>query len=497
MRSFNILIFALSGLLSPHSSAGAAQVEFVWIASPAEQARSEAWSKSSEIAISDFLSFWRLRGLELPSQRTVIFIAPKDDVATDEYMMKRFGGTWRTKLQQHRDALSLAGTPDQAYQASTLLDLEFSPLFAPDWRQLEKWKKLTPREFGKQVNRMIKKIDLYLNSSTGPMSWPQKSIAYGFFDYRGPSADNWLILNRSPRPDIAYDGFDYPEVVFHELGHALHYSLWQTSSDAFPVDQGLTDTTVNELIADLFSHIYLQTDGCHRRKKAGAPPEALECNRRIDQNDSPFSNLFDELVHGVDGHDGADNVRAFLWKLYQEIGRDDFADRLVPAVSKVRSELIRQHERFKDPSWWKDAFLSTYRAIAYPYAVIARFSEAICKSPAPRICLEKDIALGKFDQALLSDLIAHAPATAMKSGKIWTVLHPQDRRALTLEFGKNEFTPGAEETALWVTDRGIRAPFRIEGEMSTDPAQGFIELQSRSANYRFRYNVKGTFDIIL
>ncbi len=474
-----------------HSSA-----DFHWIESSSEKARAKAWVSHYKVALADFLSFWEQRGVSFPSSKVQFFIQPNNDETTaKDYMERRFGATWQQQMGSQINTLSGLTHPQALHPLLVNLDGTFSPLLVDAFAQLERLEKFSEKELRDHVAQVLKKGNRLLRlSDADTQPWPNNNLAYGFYEYRGSQADSYLILNRSPRPDVAQDGFDYPEVVFHEVGHGFHYDLWQSQGD-YPIDQGFTDSTVNELVADLFSHVYLQTDGCHRRKKPGSSPFEAECSRRMDVNDSLYPNLFEELTASLFAHDGADNVRAFLWSVYQELGREEFSVRLVQAVQKMENDLRSQQKRFADTKWWKDPFLNTYRGIAYPHEVIARFTENICTQPVPQSCAQREKALGEFDHALLANFLKHAPTVAMENGKKWNLLHPADQSLLSVEFGQHAFSAGSLETALWVTDHGVRIPFRMEGPRSMDPTRGFVTFSHKGNDFEFVYLVSGEFEM--
>jgi hypothetical protein len=265
--------------------------------------------------------------------------------------------------------------------------------------------------------------------------------------------------------------------MIHELGHAFHYSLWQKLESPFPVDQGYTDVTVNELIADLFAHVFLETDGCHRKKIAGSEPHVPECNRRLNEVESNHGSLFNELLAGLVGHSGADSVRRLAWLIYREIGRDEFARRFVESVDAAGPNLVAQKAAFTDRKWWSDPFLNLYRSVKYPHSVIASMLMSWCAAPTPKACSAMEETVGTFDEDLFKDLLHNSPTHALEQKRTWAI--HEFGETFTAELGEHEFQPGKKELTLWISSPSDRVPFRKEGPLVLDPVNGYLTFTAK------------------
>lgn len=330
------------------------------------------------------LKFWHERGASLRPGTLPIFVEPKEDTSISQYISALMHSGWQDTFRKVSDAISLQNPePINLFQILSHLDGAFSPLFSGDFKSKEILEVLSRAERSQLSEKLKNRLDRALAHPEKPVWWRARGLAAAYYEYRGLDSLGLVSLNRSTHP-AELNSWEYDEVITHEVGHLLHYLQWE-SGEAFPNDFGLQDTTTNELIADFFAHIFLESDGCHRRR-LNTRPGTNECSRRMNSNPN-YPDLQSEIMDSSSGHEGGELARAFLWDSYQRLGREKFSEGFVAAV-RALGTFLRQKpfHGFTSSEVFFDPFLRPISADLWQFQVLTKLLQSYCSATAELNC---------------------------------------------------------------------------------------------------------------
>jgi hypothetical protein len=333
------------------------------------------------------LRFWEEQGAVIRSGSLPIYIQPESSTTKQEYFSHYLGANWIEQLKPYLKLLQERDLPrSDLFEITRSLDLTLPPFFSGEFHSLEFLKTLSKTEANSAREGIVKRLDRILVSHESSVNWRGQNISAAYYEYRGLDSLGLISLNQKTKPNEK-NAWEYDEVLAHEIGHLLHYMQWEKQG-VFPNDFALQDTTTNELIADFFGHIFLATDGCHRRRTSHQPWEE-ECTRTLNPEQT-FTSIESEILNGFDGHDGGLVARKFLWNSYLKNGRQAFSKAFVLAVQGIESFLrAKNFGRFTKEEYFMDPFLFELMSNRWQHQTLSRllvlYCDAIIDSDCDRL----------------------------------------------------------------------------------------------------------------
>lgn len=327
--------------------------------------------------MESFVAHWKQYGLELKSAPLNIIIQPEKTLDKVSMMEALYGNNYRSDLEKLKQAIEFA--PDDEIPA---LVKDFSN----DYPALFKHKDLPNEENTKED--LIKLINILQNTTRKPNIKSNQFITNGFFPI--------VTLGRSANLEKENHGFLSPDIVLHEISHAMHYAAWEKSG--FDIQKAVVPNGVAEMIADVLPALFLN-DPCHGHLLEKDPEQ--KCRRYLDTKLEPVS----ELLYGGPHEMGA-SVKYLIWNLFQTLGLD--------VLSKSMSLMIHgapQHMlTFSSYAESTDHLLLAVLTPKSNFQTLKYAAEEMCRltSNASPLCDDLTLILGTYVERF--DNIDEAPS---------------------------------------------------------------------------------------
>jgi hypothetical protein len=354
-----------------------------------------------------FLADWAEVGLRPPHTPARLFISPPPGTPASEGLPLLYGEDIFADLRALEAEVESAASNRAAIERIDAFTCQRPPLLRNFLEELEEHAD-DPEISPADIARVLREENDQL---LGPDASFSFSTDNGEFELPLRRNCSYTLLGHSTSSTRAHPYLE-PDVVNHELGHALHYGSWLASG---PLGESLS-TAANEAIADILAHLF-DGDPCHGKvlDEQGAP---VGCRRRMDVYEQSVSDAF--WVFGRADHETGQALRELIWTLRDEVDPGELRAAVVEGISAVQLALEQiEREPLASVPVFDDEILATRYRFMREYEGASAFFEAVCArlQNAPAACAERAQRIGDPRLELRERWLANAP-TAIGLGGI-------------------------------------------------------------------------------